>query len=242
MNGVSVIVCSYNDAAVLGDALASLYRQTLPLQRYEVVLIDDGSTDATNDVIGPFRQQENFRYVRHPRNLGLVRACNRGVQEARGDYFVRLDADDAFLPEALEAMCEPLDRGAADLVYSDRYERVAGQSELRQVTVGAENLFNLIAIGTMMRRRIVEAVGGYRELFWEEHDLHLRYVLKSGKPPCYLPRPLVIYARGRDRMTSDPAKLQAGWDELARLWPADVLRRFGRVPALEAIRQGHGTE
>jgi hypothetical protein len=93
---VSVIIPCYNHAHFLGEAIMSVLQQTY--KDYEILVIDDGSPDATSEVAARFPA---VRYVRQT-NQGLSAARNRGIREARGEYLVFLDADDRLLPRALE--------------------------------------------------------------------------------------------------------------------------------------------
>ena len=223
---ISVILCSYNGARTVGRALESVYQQTMASDRYEVVFVNDGSVDQTEEIVSVFRRYENFRYVKHPMNQGLCASCNRGVREARGTYLIRLDADDRFESTALEQMAWPLERGLTDFVYCDRYEWIEQEDAFRYISLSPFRLFGLIAIGTMMRRSMVLAIGGYRELFWEEYDLYLRYLLESGKPPYHIAKALLTYTIRPGSMSTDMAKAHAGWSQLRRLWSTDRLGSF----------------
>ena len=93
---VSVIIPTYNSAAYLPQAIASVLEQDF--EDREVIVVDDGSTDDTPDAIRPFLRQ--VRYVRQE-NGGNAAARNRGVAEARGEWLAFLDADDLWLPGKL---------------------------------------------------------------------------------------------------------------------------------------------
>lgn len=229
-------MCCYNGASLVSRALASLYQQTLPLDQYAVVFIDDGSTDGTRDIVQAFRWHPNFRYLCNDRNRGLVWSCNRGLREAVGPYVIRLDADDVFAPTILEEMRLPLNQGITDFVYCDRLEQVVGREEPRYVSLADFNPFNLIAIGTMMRRDLVMEVGGYREIFWEEYDLYLRYLERSKRPPYYIAKPLLTYTIREGSLCANIDKVREGWDEFGRLWPSARLGRFAEAFEARATR------
>lgn len=93
---VSVIIPCYNQAYFLGEAIESVLAQTYP--NFEIILVDDGSTDNTAAVTARYPV---VRYVRQE-NQGTAAARNRGFQESAGSYLVFLDADDRLLPEAFE--------------------------------------------------------------------------------------------------------------------------------------------
>lgn len=224
MKRTTVLIASYNNAGFLPAALDSAFSQTVPQEEYEVLVVDDASTDSTEQAVAPYRDRPNFRYLKNVRNLGLAGACNKGLEAARGDYLVRLDADDLFDPDLLWELRGPLDREEADLVSCDRREKELATGAVREVRIEPFNLFKLIAIGTMMRRELLEKIGGWRDLFFEEYDLYLRYLSRCGRPPLHIPKVLLTYQLRAGSMSSDPARVEAGWQELAALWPSEVLK------------------
>lgn len=98
---LSVIICTYNRADFLKQALASLNAQTLSKDRFEIVVIDDGSTDNTRDVIEPFIPDLPIKYF-YQKNAGLASARNHGIFAARGEILLFLDDDDIATPSLLE--------------------------------------------------------------------------------------------------------------------------------------------
>lgn len=96
---ISVIIPAYNAEATLADCLESVARQTL--RPFEVVLVDDGSTDNTRGVAARFEKRLMLRIVTQV-NSGLGKARNAGMSAATGDAYAFLDADDIWLPSKLE--------------------------------------------------------------------------------------------------------------------------------------------
>src|SRR5262245_20604446 len=92
---VSVIIPCYNHAHYLGEAIESVLAQTV--QDFEIIVVDDGSTDSTADVAARYPR---VRYVRQ-NNQGLSAARNTGIKHGLGRFLVFLDADDLLLPGAL---------------------------------------------------------------------------------------------------------------------------------------------
>jgi glycosyltransferase involved in cell wall biosynthesis len=232
MSLVSILLCCYNDGAYVERALESAYAQTGPADQREVVFVNDGSTDATHEIATAWTARPGFRYFRHDRNLGLPAACNRGLQEARGDYLIRLDADDLFDPRLLSELTPPMDRDEADLVYSDRVEVWPAEGRSQTIRLDPFRVDALIAVGVLMRRRLLLELGGWRDLFWEEYDLYLRYLGLSVKPPRRIAQPLVTYIKRAGSMTADGERVQRGWEQLMRAWPPEVLERFGCSPPM----------
>ncbi len=98
---LSAVVCTLNRSGYLRKTLESLYGQTLPRAEYEVIVVDNGSTDDTGSVVESFRGAGNLRYLRDP-VLGLSQARNTGWENARGDIVAYLDDDALAAPDWLE--------------------------------------------------------------------------------------------------------------------------------------------
>ena len=102
---VSVVIPTYNRARFIGEAIDSVLAQTFT--DYEIIVVDDGSTDKTLEALHPYR--DRIRYV-VKNNQGPAGARNRGVQESRGALVAFLDSDDLWLPEKLALQTARLDR------------------------------------------------------------------------------------------------------------------------------------
>src|SRR5262249_42157108 len=112
---VTVAIPVYNSAATLPRCLRSVIAQTVG--DIEILVVDDGSSDDSAAVVAEFaRQDHRIRLLRMPRNGGKSRAMNRMTDEARGEWFAVLDADDAYLPERLERLIGASETAAVDMV------------------------------------------------------------------------------------------------------------------------------
>ena len=103
MAAVSVIITTYNRAHLVGKAIKSVLNQTF--QDFELIVVDDGSTDNTEEVINSFNDTR-IRYIRHKINKGGNAARNTGLRNSKGEYIAFLDSDDEWLPEKLERQLE----------------------------------------------------------------------------------------------------------------------------------------
>jgi len=110
---VSVVIPVYNQANYVSDAIQSVLDQTYP--DYEVIVIDDGSTDDTRDVVAGFG--DGIRYI-WQKNLGLSAARNAGIKAARGEYIALLDSDDLYETDFLFTLLTTLEKTPrADAIY-----------------------------------------------------------------------------------------------------------------------------
>lgn len=95
---VSVIMPVYNGEKYIRQAVESVFCQEVSL---ELLVIDDGSTDRTYEVLSDYMHRENFLYLKNEKNMGVSGSRNRGVKNARGRYVAFLDADDWWAPGKL---------------------------------------------------------------------------------------------------------------------------------------------
>jgi glycosyltransferase involved in cell wall biosynthesis len=211
---VSVIIPTYNHAALLPHAVESVLAQTRRAD--EVIVVDDGSTDATDEMVA--RRYPAVRLLTQP-NRGLSAARNRGLQAARGDLVVFLDADDWLTPDALAAKSAVLEREAAlGWVYSDLFLTDEAGSVTRRVSEAWRYrgrrlegwIFEELLLGNffpvhavMARRHAVLEAGGFDETLpnHEDYDLWLR--LSRRAPVAYVDRALGYYRLRAARMSAD---------------------------------------
>ncbi len=108
MNGpeISIVLPAYNCESFLKEAIESLLNQTF--KDFELIIINDGSTDKTEDVIKNF-SDPRIIYKKNEKNSGLVYTLNKGIDIAKGKYIARMDGDDISLPARLEKQKEILD-------------------------------------------------------------------------------------------------------------------------------------
>ena len=174
INGlVSVIIPCFNAGKTLREAIESVLKQSYP--HWEVIVIDDGSTDNSAAIIHSLGDQ--IRAEIGP-NRGASAARNRGTQMARGEYLQYLDADDLLAPDALERRVDALQTSGADVAYSDWQRIMAAPvgayhkgEEVRRTMesihpdpeIACATSFWAPPVALLYRRRIVDAIGGWNE-------------------------------------------------------------------------------
>jgi len=179
---VSVVIPCYNQAHFLGEAIESILSQTYP--HFEVVVVDDGSTDNTTEVAARY---PGVRYVRHEENQGLAAARNTGIRRSRGEYLVFLDADDRLLPDALEAGLRCLKDHPECAFVAGRYRYIGFDGSSlptpqpprpqgdHYLALLGRNYITVPAV-VMYRRPVFEHVTGFDPSLGpaEDYDLYLR--------------------------------------------------------------------
>ena len=179
---VTVIITTYNRANLLPRAVESVLAQTYT--DYEIVIVDDCSSDNTQEVIAGF-DDPRIRSFRHERNRGQSAAQNTGISTAKGQYVAFLDDDDEYLPVNLEARVHRLDKASCKvgLVYGWRDEVDDSTGEvrpyIRQTLEGDlfEYLLGLNPFGgtldIMVRLSLALEIEGFDESFDLGEDAHL---------------------------------------------------------------------
>lgn len=216
---VSIVTAAYNAAEYVERALESVRRGTIDESRIEHVVVDDASTDETTAIVEAF-DAPYVRLIENERNVGGTEACNRGIEEARGEYVVVLDSDE-FLPSLVERMAAVLTtRSNVDFVYCDYYEGFPDGEET-VVETGADVL-NTVKVGVMHRAEHLRKFDAYDpRVIFSEYDLLLRY-LDAGLEGYHIAEPLFVYHRREDSCTSDDARVAAGKAELREKHGEDV--------------------
>lgn len=213
---VAVVVPAYEAEATVAVAVGSALDQTV--RPNQVIVVDDGSTDATATrarLVAPGR----VTVVSTP-NRGVAAARNEGLAHARTDYVAFLDADDYWYPLKLEAQLTAIDRlpvrsvaatAAADRVQADgsRVGRFPAE-QCRDLTTGLL-LGSMIAgpvSSLVVSREAAVAIGGFDERFSQcaDWDFFLRLSLHTSF--AVVSQPLLAYHTGSDRMSSDIALLE----------------------------------
>jgi len=182
---VSVLLPVWNAERYLAGAIDSVLAQTFT--DFELLVVDDGSTDGSGALIRRHRDRRILR-IENEKNLGVTRSLNLAIQRARGRYLARMDADDRCAPERFERQVAFLDAHPRVALVASRARRidergaplgvldtpVDGEMLRRRVRLG-----NCIVHGSvMMRADAVRALGGYDEAMEraEDYDLWLRIV------------------------------------------------------------------
>ncbi len=225
---ISVIICTYNRAALLADALQSVCEQRLDQARYEVIVVDNNSTDHTPAVVDAFAQHyPQIRYCREPQQ-GISSARNRGWREAKGEYVAYIDDDCKAPPEWLQVaqtiiqQQKPLEFGGPALAYCNTTKPVwwrdtydAYYSLDRDRPVGylpAER--EIYGCNLFLQRAILTQMGGFNPAlgvngdklaYGEETELHARLCALLPEHRAYFDPKLYVYHLLR------PEKLSPWW-------------------------------
>ena len=172
---VSVIVPVHNQEKYVGRCIRSLLKQTFSGEDYELIVINDGSTDNSAEALTPF--MGDIRYHNNEEQLGLPASLNIGIKKARGQFIVRVDADDYVHWDYLKILAmhlqlnHDIDAIACDYQLVNDQQDILGQVNCMKEPIGC---------GIMFRINQLIDIGLYDESFLakEDEDLRLRFLEK----------------------------------------------------------------
>jgi glycosyltransferase involved in cell wall biosynthesis len=206
MPRVTIIIPAYNAAAFLHDALNSVLRQTY--SDWEVVLIDDGSTDNTRTLVNSYQESFNgkLKYI-YQTNRGLPAARNTGIQNAHGEFIALLDADDVWLEERLERGVALMDgnpglglvhaKVARINVTGDIIERPPAPSRKYLSGMIAHHIYtrraHLLCPTILFRKRCFDVVGPFDESMCATEDRDMWFRIARLYPVAYIEDVLAHY-------------------------------------------------
>jgi len=229
---VSVIIPTYNRADLLPAAIESVFGQTF--SDWELIVIDDGSTDNTAEIIRPLLLETRLRYVPEP-NRGRSTARNDGARLALGQWLVFLDSDDCFLPNTLTAHWAAVSEQPDVAMTIGGYEFMGGQGQRlgerrpwEKSSLALPNwVFNCLSMpgAVMIQLDWFERVHGFDESLHmsEDWDLFLR-LAQAGGTMCWTPTMVCQYRQHQGNSIHDLA--------LHRDSSLRVLDKFFRQPGL----------
>ena len=200
---VSLIITTYNYANYIERAIRSALDQSLGNSEYEIIVVNDASTDATGQILDNY--SDVVRVFNLSENMGLAGARNFGIRKARGQFVTFLDADDYLHSEALRLQNLFLsENNAFDAVAIDYYVVNERGQHIEHISSSEKP----IACGIMFRKDYLFNIGLYDENFTarEEEDLRIRWE-EAGYGIYHIPVPLYRYRMHENNLTKDNQKM-----------------------------------
>ena len=220
---VSIVIPAFNVGPFIATAVASALAQTYP--RFELIVVDDGSTDSTMAELEKF-DDDRLRIVRQ-KNRGSSAARNTGIALGRGEYIAFLDGDDIWLPAKLQkhvallAQKPEIDVTFALSAVIDESGRETGRTNRQSeglLTFQRLYTSNVVGNGSavVMRRSALDSAGGFDENLFAavEHDVWLRVaLLRAGNIYC-IAEILSYYRMRPNQVTKDWRRMERAWATL----------------------------
>ncbi len=238
---VSVIIPAYNRANTIGAAITSVLRQTEP--NFELLVVDDASTDHTKDIVREFRDTR-LELIEHTQNGGSSVARNTGIKAARGRYVALLDSDDLWFPRMLESQLDRLKAApkevggiVSDHVYTDeaRHPRF-----VRRNSSSSRSPDELILIGhgvgmgssLVAPKEVFGHVGDYDPRYPRAQDWE--WLLRFRQQNQMLINPEILFAYQQSTY-SKPAVVRQCVQQIEEQHGPVIAERDGRKPHLQFV-------
>lgn len=212
----SIAIPAYNAAVTIGPAIESVLAQSI--DDWELVVVDDGSTDGTAAVVSGFADRDSRITLVVQANAGASAARNTANGHCAGRFICRLDADDMLLPEYLASLRDFIEAHPDYDIYACNAWRVAqggarrlfheGPRFAEVMSLSVEDMLreNQIFTAAVTLRSFYERYGACRVgVVVDDYDLWLR-AMAQGARHIYLPRALVLYRESPHQQTADPAR------------------------------------
>lgn len=183
MPQASVIIPAYQHGQCIVEAVESVMAQTF--RDFEIIVINDGCTDNTEEVLRPYVEKNLIRYF-HQENQGISATRNRGLSLATGEFVAYLDDDDVWPPDKLEWQVDALQNskalvvGGLTRVFGTRVDRKSIVETSEYATIDTAKLFGGNPFGspgqTLIRRAALLEIGGFDTTIWgaDDHDVWIR--------------------------------------------------------------------
>lgn len=194
---VSVVMTAYNTEDYIGEAIESILNQTY--RNFEFIIVDDGSTDRTLEIIMDYANKDERIIVIKHKNIGLSQSLNDGIRIARGEYIARMDSDDVCSNDRFEKQVNYLNNHPEIymlgsnyyIIYNDSLseecvKKYKGSHKRGQVDIDNENMFLSISesqkfmhASIMVRKELYDRVGCYDNFMSEDIEFNFRAASKG---------------------------------------------------------------
>lgn len=178
---ISILMSVCNGEKYLKKAIDSILEQSF--RDFEFIIVDDGSCDNTLEILKDYAEKDSrIEIIKNEKNIGLTKSLNKAIQEAKGEYIARMDADDIALPERLKEQIEFLEKNPEiGLLGTGYYEIVDNKiiskkyfpptdEKLRKILIKYNPFFHA---SVMLRKSVIQKVGLYDECFKRAQDYEL---------------------------------------------------------------------
>ena len=186
---VSIVMPSYNTSIYISETIESVLLQTYPY--WELIIVDDGSTDDTDNIVKPFLDDRRIKYLKNDRNSGAAVSRNRALKEAKGKWIAFLDSDDLWLPEKLEKQLQFMLNNGYHFSYTN-YEEIDEASKPLGVMVTGpkkitkQGMYNYCWVGCLTVMYDAEVVGLVQIVDIKKNNDYAMWLKVCKIVDCYL--------------------------------------------------------
>lgn len=215
---VSIIMPSFNTAKYIEESIKSVLAQTYT--NWELMIVDDCSTDNTDEIVRSFLSDERIKYFKNEKNSGAAVSRNKALREAKGKWIAFLDSDDLWLPEKLERQIAFMKKYDYKFSYTD-YEKVDENSASLNILVSGpkkvtkKGMYRYCWVGCLTVMYDAESIGLVQIKDIKKNNDYAMWLQASKKTNCYLlPENLAKYRIRKKSISHDKLskKLKSHYD------------------------------
>ena len=240
---ITVYIVSHNYGKFLAEAIESVLRQTY--HDWELLIVNDGSNDETSEIMNIYESDERIR-IFNTQGLGLTKVSNLALNNARGEYFIRLDADDVFDENILLVLSNHLERDSdlalvfPDYFLMDETGYIYAQ-ERRQPIYFKNHMLDIPPNGacTMIRKKILEEVGGYREDLGAQDGFDLWAKFHKEFKCTNVNIPLFYYRQHGKNLTGNTTHILTAKREIKKDFSSLRIDKYKPITAVIPCRQNY---
>ena len=201
---ISVVMPAFNSSDFIAKAIESILNQTF--QDFELILVDDGSTDNTLEIMRHYRQQDNRIQIIQSKHVGCSRARNLGINQSKFPWIAVMDADDIALPKRFAKQIEAANANPKVVAWGTYVHHVNLKEEVLSLQkhglLTEEEFYDNMKRGdvpfvihptSLIKKEILLRVGGYDSKFSDADDFELFDRLSDHGPILVIPEPLLLY-------------------------------------------------
>lgn len=213
---VSIIMPSYNTAPYIAETIGSVLKQTY--QNWELIIVDDCSSDNTDQIVKPFFSDTRIKYIKNEKNSGAAVSRNKALREAKGKWIAFLDSDDLWMSEKLEKQISFMEKNDYHFSYT-KYAEVDAEGNRNGITVTGPRritktgFFNYCWPGCLTVMYDRDVVGLIQIADIKKNNDYAMWLKVCRKADCWLlDEELALYRRGRQGSVSNNSiKTMIGW-------------------------------
>lgn len=186
---VSIIMPSYNTGKFIKETMESVLAQSYPM--WELIIVDDCSTDHTDEIVSPYLADERIRYIKNDTNSGAAVSRNRALREAKGKWIAFLDSDDLWGPEKLEKQIAFMQKNGYHFSYTnyieiDEESNPNGKSVTGPKRITKQGMYNYCWMGCLTVMYDAEAIGLIQIADIKKNNDYAMWLKVCPKADCYL--------------------------------------------------------
>lgn len=186
---VSIIMPSYNTGRFIAETINSVLAQTY--ENWEIIIVDDCSTDNTDEIVAEYLRDERIRYFKNEKNSGAAVSRNRALREARGEWIAFLDSDDLWSPDKLEKQVGFMEKNGYRFSYTNYIEIDEESKPLGRRITGPEKIcktgmFNYCWPGCLTVMYDARAIGLVQIEDIKKNNDYAMWLKVCRKADCYL--------------------------------------------------------